>query len=82
MWIRNPRTSRPRHTFTDLSLLVQRKYDVDKKYDYHLKTSMVYFDDAEPELAAIMLADESGGARSISEKEWTGIKEFFVRFCL
>jgi hypothetical protein len=43
---------------------------------------MVYFDDAEPELAAIMLADESGGARSISEKEWTGIKEFFVRFCL
>src|SRR4030043_1868889 len=69
------------HSFTDLSLLVQRKYNVDKKYDYHLKTSMVYFDDAEPELAAIMLADESGGVRSISGKEWTEIKEFFVRFC-
>lgn len=70
------------HSFTDLSLLVQRKYDVDKKYDYHLKTSMVYFDDAEPEVAAIMLANESGGVRSISEKEWTEIKEFFGRFCL
>lgn len=70
------------HSFTDLSLLVQSKYDVDQKYDYHLKTSMVYFDDAEPELSAIMLADESGGVRSISEKEWTEIKEFFVRFCL
>jgi len=70
------------HTFADLSLLVQRKYDVDKKYDYHLKTSMVYFDDAEPELPAIMLADETGGVRSISGKEWTEIKEFFVGFCL
>jgi hypothetical protein len=70
------------HSFTDLSLLVQSKYEVDQKYDYHLKTSMVYFDDAEPELAAIMLANESGAVRAISEKEWTGIKEFFVRFCL
>ena len=70
------------HSFADLSLLVRRKYDVDKKYDYHLKTAMVYFDDAEQELAAIMLADESDGIRSISDKEWTEIKEFFVRFCL
>lgn len=30
---------------------------------------MVYFDDAELELAAIMLVDESGRIRSISEKE-------------
>jgi len=70
------------HSFADLSLLVQRKYDLDNKYNYHLKTAMVYFDDAEPELAAIMLADPSGGVRSFSEKEWTGIKEFFLRFCL
>lgn len=70
------------HSFADLSLLVQRKYNVDKKYDYHLKTAMVYFDDAEQELAAIMLVDESGGIRSISEKEWEEIKNFFVGFCL
>jgi len=70
------------HSFADLSLLVQGKYGVDKKYDYHLKTAMVYFDDAELELAAIMLVDESDSIRSISEKEWTEIKEFFVGFCL
>ena len=70
------------HSFADLSLLVQGKYDVDKKYDYHLKTAMVYFDDAELELAAIMLVDESGRIRSISVKEWTEIREFFVGFCL
>jgi predicted nucleotidyltransferase component of viral defense system len=70
------------HSFADLSLLVQRKYSVDEKYNYHLKTAMVYFDDAEQELPAIMLVDESGGIRSIHEKEWKGIKDFFVRFSL
>lgn len=70
------------HSFADLSLLVQRKYDLDDKYNYHLKTTMVYFDDAEKELGAIMVVDESGGIRSITEKEWKEIKDFFVRFCL
>ena len=70
------------HSFGDLSLLVQRKYDVDDRYNYHLKTAVVYYDDAEQELEAIMLVDELGGIRSISEKEWTEIKDFFVRFCL
>lgn len=70
------------HSFTDLSLLVQRKYDLDDKYNYHLKTAMVYFDDAESELGAIMVVDESGGIRSITEKEWKEIKDFFVRLCL
>jgi predicted nucleotidyltransferase component of viral defense system len=70
------------HSFTDLSLIVQRKYDLDDKYNYHLKTAMVYFDDAEPEVGAIMIVDESGDIRSITEKEWKGIKGFFVRLCL
>jgi len=70
------------HSFADLSLLVQRKYGLDGKYNYHLKTTMVYFDDAEQELGAIMIVDESGGIRSITEKEWKGIKDFFVRLCL
>ena len=69
------------HSFADLSLFVQRKYDVDQKYDYHLKTALVYFDDAEKDLEAIMLVDESGGIRSIVKKEWKEIKEFFVRLC-
>jgi predicted nucleotidyltransferase component of viral defense system len=70
------------HSFRDLSLLVQRKYDLDDKYNYHLKTAMAYFDDAEQELDAIMIVDESGSIRSIAEKEWQEIKDFFVRFCL
>ncbi len=70
------------HSFNDLSALVQRKYDVDEKYNYHLKTAMVYFDDAEEELGAIMLVDEAGGIRGISGKEWKEIKDFFVRLCL
>lgn len=70
------------HSFGDLSLLVQRKYDVDDRYNYHLKTALVYYDDAEQELEAIMLVDELAGIRSISEKEWKEIKDFFVRFCL
>jgi predicted nucleotidyltransferase component of viral defense system len=70
------------HSFGELSLLGRRKYDVGEKYDYHLKTAMVYFDDAEKELAAIMIVDESGGIRSISEIEWKEIKGFFERLCL
>jgi hypothetical protein len=44
--------------------------------------AMVYFDDAEREIAAIMIVDDSGGIRSISEKEWKEIKDFFMRLCL
>ena len=70
------------HSFTDLSLLVRRKYDLDDNYNYHLKTAMVYFDDADPELGAIMVVDESRGIRSITGKEWKEIEDFFVRLCL
>jgi hypothetical protein len=47
------------HSFKDLASRVQTKYQVDEKYDYHLKTAMVYFDDAEKELDAIRLVDET-----------------------
>ncbi len=69
------------HSFMDLALRVHKKYLVDEKYDYHLKTAMVYFDDAERELDAIWLVGDSGTARSISDKDWGNIKDFFVRFC-
>jgi len=69
------------HHFKDLAFRVQTKYQVDEKYDYHLKTAMVYFDDAEKELDAIWLVDESGGVRNISNQEWKDIKDFFMSFC-
>jgi hypothetical protein len=69
------------HSFADLSRLIQRKYDLDQKYDYHLKTALVYFDDAEKEIETIMMVGESEGVRSISKKEWNETKDYFVRFC-
>lgn len=69
------------HSFNDLAFRVRTKYQVNEKYDYHLKTAMVYFDDAERELDAIWLVDQTGGVRNISSQEWKDIKDFFERFC-
>ncbi len=68
------------HSFSDLSRLVQLKFGVDKKYDYNLKTAMVYFDDAEAELESIIMIDKSGEFGPITEKEWQDIKDFFIEF--
>lgn len=69
-----------KHSFQELSRLVKEKYLLDEKYDYHLKTALVYFDDAERELEGIWLVAEDGKAKKISEKEWKEIKDFFFRF--
>ncbi len=66
--------------FEDLSSFVQQKYHLEKKYEYHMKTAMVYFDDAERELDSIVLVQDDGHYRQLSESEWKEIKEFFVRF--
>lgn len=68
------------HSFSDLSRLVRLKFGLDEKYDYNLKTSMVYFDDAEPELESIIMIDKSGEFRPITDKEWQDIKDFFIEF--
>lgn len=69
------------HSFLDLALRVHKKYLVDEKYDYHLKTAMVYFDDAERELDAIWLVGDGDEARNISDRDWGQLKDFFIRFC-
>ena len=69
------------HSFEDLSLMVRKKYGLDKEYDYHLKKALVYFDDAELELEAIWLFGEKGRARKISAEDWEEIKDFFIRLC-
>ena len=73
---------RSRHSLNDLFNLVKGKYDVEENYIYQLKTSLVYFDDAEKELDGIMLIEATGVTRQILEKEWQEIKNFFLRFCL
>lgn len=66
--------------FEDISSFVQQKYTLDKKYEYHMKTSMVYFDDAEQELESIVLVHDDGQFRQLSVSKWKEIREFFVRF--
>jgi hypothetical protein len=63
-----------------MARLVQRKYQVDERYNYHLKTAMVYFDDAEREVESIFLAGKQPEIQRMTGKEWREIKEFFVRF--
>jgi predicted nucleotidyltransferase component of viral defense system len=69
------------HTFSDMFSCVQRKYQVDEKYSYHLKAAMVFFFDAEQEIDAIMVVDRTGEVRKISAREWENIKDFFVGYC-
>jgi predicted nucleotidyltransferase component of viral defense system len=66
--------------FDDLSSFVQQKYHLEKKYEYHIKTAMVYYDDAEREFDSIVLVQDDGHFRQLSESEWKEIKEFFGRF--
>lgn len=67
------------HSFEDIFSLVQKKYDLNNRYEYQLKTSFVYFDDAEKEIDEILLVDKHGVARKISPKEWGDIKNKFMR---
>jgi len=66
--------------FEDLSSFVQRKYQLDRKYEYHMKTAMVYFDDAEQDIDSIVLVQDDGHFRTLLESDWKKIKEFFARF--
>ena len=63
--------------FSGLSRLVIEKYELPPRYDYHLRTSFIYFDDAERELDQIVMLDEAGRQRRIADQDWEGIKVFF-----
>jgi predicted nucleotidyltransferase component of viral defense system len=63
--------------FSGVSQLVIRKYDLDPHYDYHLRTSFVYFEDAERELDQIVMLEGGQEKRRVTGKEWEGIKAFF-----
>jgi len=68
------------HCFKDILTFVKKKYGVENRYEYHLKTSFVYFDDAERENDSIMLIKKSGKIERMSDKEWNDIKKFFCEF--
>lgn len=67
-------------TFGDLVHWVIEKYGLDPGYEYHMKTSFVYFDDAEREYDEIVMLEESRDKRRLTAGEWNDVKAFFVEF--
>lgn len=66
--------------FDGISSLAIKKYGLSPHYDYHLRTSFVYFDDAERELDQIVMLEGGKEKRLFTAKEWEDIKFFFKEF--
>ena len=66
--------------FSDVVNLVIEKYGLDQSYDYHLKTSFVYFDDAEVEMDQIIMLEADSEQKNLTRKEWENMKTFFLDF--
>jgi predicted nucleotidyltransferase component of viral defense system len=66
--------------FGGVSRLAIEKYNLDPQYDYHLRTSFVYFEDAERELDQIVMLEGGREQRRLSAGEWEQIKAFFKVF--
>jgi predicted nucleotidyltransferase component of viral defense system len=66
--------------FGGVSRLAIEKYRLAPHYDYHLRTSFVYFDDAERELDQIVMLERGEEKRLFTAKEWDDIKVFFKEF--
>lgn len=65
--------------FNRLEKLVTQKYDLNQGYDYQLKTSFVYFDDAEREIDQIIMLKD-GQPQNLTSDEWKTIKAFYQDF--
>ena len=66
--------------FNDVAGLVTRKYNLDQGYDYQLKTSFVYFDDAEDEIDQIIMLKNDKEQKKLTRKEWENIKSFYLGY--
>jgi predicted nucleotidyltransferase component of viral defense system len=65
--------------FNQLAKLVTDKYDLNQGYDYQLKTSFVYFDDAEGEIEQITMLKNNEPVK-MTPAEWETIKAFYQEF--
>ncbi len=65
----------------DLMAMVQGKYRVSEEYQYQIKRSLVYFDDALNSLGEVTIV-ENGQRVRLDNKEWTMVEEFFKRLVL
>lgn len=73
------------HRYDDIIRFVMEKYHVEQEYEYQLKTSFIYFDDAEKEIDSIVMirkqtAPAAYKTEKIKEEEWRKIKDFFKEF--
>lgn len=68
------------HSYDDILTLVRKKYDIEEDYEYQMRTSFLYFDDAEKEIDDILMIEKNGGIGKIKENEWRRIKDFFKDF--
>lgn len=66
--------------FHEIVGLVKKKYGVEDRYEYQIKTAITYFDDADQEVSDIYLIDKKDNLEMISEKNWNDIKHFFIEF--
>ncbi|MDQ1355382.1 MAG: hypothetical protein QG657_5692 [Acidobacteriota bacterium] len=68
------------HSFKELLQMVLTKYELEESYAYQLKTSFVYFEDAEKGIDMVMMLDNKKKDAVITPKEWEKIKSFFKDF--
>jgi predicted nucleotidyltransferase component of viral defense system len=66
--------------FNELSRLVIQKYSLDSRYEYHLRTALVYFDDADREQHQIVMLNENGEKLGLTNQEWEYMKRFFEKW--
>jgi len=65
----------------DLMAMVQGKYRVSEEYQYQIRRSLVYFDDAVNSLGEVTII-EKGQRLRLDKKECTRVEEFFKRLVL
>jgi len=70
------------HSFSELLKNVIKKYSLEKRYEYHLKTSLIYFDDADNGIENILLLKKQSIAQPISKNKWQTIKRFFIKYSI
>lgn len=66
--------------FYEIAGLVKKKYGVENRYEYQIKTAITYFDDADQEVSDIYLFDKKDNLERICEKNWNDIKNYFIEF--
>lgn len=66
--------------FSDVATLVMEKYGLEQGYDYQLKTSFVYFDDAEDEIDQIIMLKNDKEQKKFTRKEWENMKSFYLDY--